>query len=56
VAGVLVSIQASSMGTSLSWGEVGQAFIAGALSALAYAGIGAAVPVVEPSIGNKLEG
>lgn len=53
VSGVLVSIQASSAGTSLSWGEVGQAFVAGGLAALSYAGIGAAVPAVEPSIGNK---
>ena len=35
---------------------VGVAAFAGILAALAYAGIGAAVPAVEPSIGNKREG
>lgn len=55
VASVLVSLQASSAGSDLNSGEVWQALIAGGLAALAYAGIGAAVPAVEPNIGNKLD-
>lgn len=49
----LVSLQASSAGSDLTQGEFFQALIAGGIAALAYAGIGAAVPAVEPSIGNK---
>lgn len=55
LSGLLVSLQASAAGSDLTQGEVGQAFIAGGLAALAYAGIGAAIPAVEPSIGNKLK-
>jgi hypothetical protein len=55
IASVLVSLQASSAGTDLHWGEVLQAFIAGGIAALAYAGIGAASTSVEPNIGNKRE-
>jgi hypothetical protein len=33
-----------------------KAFLIGLGSALAYAGIGASVPQVEPSVGKKLEG
>lgn len=55
VASVLVSLQASASGSELTQGEVGQAFIAGALAALAYAGIGAASSSVEPNIANKRE-
>jgi hypothetical protein len=49
---VLVSLQASSTGSDLQTSEVYQALIAGGIAALAYAGIGAAVPAVEPNIGN----
>lgn len=52
---VLVSLQASASGTDLHWDEVLQAVIAGGIAALAYYGIGAAVPAVEPSIGLKRE-
>ena len=53
VSALLVSLQASSAGSDLESGEIIQALIAGGIAALAYAGIGAAVPAVEPSIGNK---
>lgn len=53
VLAALVSIQASASGTDLHWDEVLQAVIAGGIASLVYAGIGAAVPAVEPSIGNK---
>ena len=55
VSSFLVSIQASSTGSDLEASEWRNALIAGALAALAYAGIGAAVPAVEPNIGNKME-
>lgn len=55
VAALLVSLQASASGSDLNSGEVYQALIAGALVSLAYWGIGAAVPAVEPSIGNKMD-
>jgi hypothetical protein len=50
---VLVSLQASASGSALDSGEVVNALIAGGIAALAYAGIGAAVPQVEPHIGVK---
>ena len=53
VAALLVSLQASSTGSDLESSEILQAFIAGGIAALAYAGIGAASTAVEPSIGNK---
>lgn len=53
VSAVLVSLQASAAGSALDNNEIVQALIAGGIAALAYAGIGAAVPAVEPSIGNK---
>jgi len=52
VSGLLVSLQASSAGSELESGEIVQALITGGITALAYAGIGAAVPAVEPNIGN----
>lgn len=52
VSAVLVSLQASSAGSDLQSSEIVQALIAGGIAALAYAGIGAASPAVEPSIGN----
>ena len=52
VAAILVSLQASAAGSVLDQGEVINALIAGGIAALAYAGIGAAVPAIEPSIGN----
>ena len=52
VSALLVSLQASSAGSELESGEIVQALIAGGIAALAYAGIGAAVPAVEPNIGN----
>lgn len=55
IAAILVSLQASSSGSDLTQDEVLQAFIAGGIAALAYAGIGAASPAVEPSIGNRRE-
>ena len=53
VSAFLVSLQASSSGSDLTQGELIQAVIAFGLAGLAYAGIGAASPAVEPSIGNK---
>ena len=53
VAGFVVSLQASSTGSDLEASEWRNAVIAGVLAALSYAGIGAAVPAVEPSIGVK---
>ena len=52
-AAFLSALQASSFGSDLHWDELVQALIAGGIAALAYAGIGAAVPAVEPNIGNK---
>jgi len=48
----LVSVQASATGSDLTQDEWLYAAIAGALAALAYAGIGAASTAVEPSIGR----
>ena len=56
VSALLVSLQASSAGSDLESGEIVQALIAGGIAALAYAGIGAASPAVEPNIGNKRDG
>ena len=56
VSAFLVSLQASSLGSDLTGDELLAAAIAGGIAALAYAGIGAAVPIVEPNIGNKKEG
>lgn len=53
VSAILVSLQASGYGSSISQAELVDALIAGGIAALAYAGIGAAVPAVEPNIGNK---
>lgn len=55
VAAFLVSVQASATGSDLTGDEVLYAVIAGGIAALAYAGIGAASPAVEPNIGNKRE-
>ena len=56
VMAVAVSLQASSTGSDLEPSEWRNAVLAGVIAALAYAGIGAAVPAVEPNIGNKREG
>jgi hypothetical protein len=37
---------------NLSWSEIVEVFYLGIAAGAAYAGIGAAVPSVEPSIGN----
>lgn len=52
VGGFLTALQAH--GSPVSWTSVYESVIAGALVGFAYAGIGAAVPAVEPSIGKKL--
>ena len=52
----VVSLQASSTGSDLESSEWRNAVLAGVIAALAYAGIGAAVPAVEPNVGNKREG
>lgn len=54
--GFAVSLQASSTGSDLEPTEWRNAIIAGVLGALAYYGVGAASPQVEPNIGNKKEG
>lgn len=53
VSAVLVSLQASGYGSDITQPELIDALIAGGIAALAYAGIGAAVPAVEPNIGLK---
>lgn len=53
LSGFLVALQAH--GTPIDGNGLVESLIAGGLAGLAYAGIGAAVPVVEPSIGKKLE-
>lgn len=55
VAALVVSLQASATGSDLEPSEWRNAVFAGILAALAYAGIGAAVPAVEPNIGNRRE-
>lgn len=55
VASFVVSLQASSTGSDLEPSEWRNAVFAGVLAALAYAGIGATVPAVEPNIGNKMD-
>ncbi len=56
VSAFLVSLQAaaqaSGAGSALNGGDVVNALIAGGIAGIAYAGIGAAVPAVEPNIGN----
>lgn len=56
VSALLSSLAASTLGSNLDLGEFIFALASGFSGALAYAGIGAAVPAVEPSIGNKREG
>ena len=56
VSAFLVSLQASAMGSSLDQSEVLNAAIAAGIAALAYAGIGAASPAVEPNVGNRRDG
>lgn len=51
ISGFLISLQAAD---PIDWGAAMNAGITGAIAALAYAGIGAAVPAVEPNIANKL--
>lgn len=55
VGGFLSSLSASMVGSDLTSGETVLAISTGFGMALAYAGIGAAFPQVEPSIGNKRE-
>ena len=50
VSAFLVALQAQ--GTPVTFEAVWSSAIAGGIAALAYAGIGAAVPAVEPNIGN----
>lgn len=50
VSGFLVAMQAH--GTPVTGSALWESVVAGGLAGLAYAGIGAAVPSVEPSIGN----
>jgi len=52
VSGFLVALQAQ--GSPVTGEALWSSAIAGGIAALAYAGIGAAVPAVEPNIGNKL--
>lgn len=53
LSGFVVSLQASSTGSDLEPTEWRNAVIAGVIAGLAYFGVGAAVPAVEPNIGNK---
>ena len=57
VSAFLVSLQAaaqaSGAGSALNSGDLINALIAGGIAGIAYAGIGAAVPAVEPNIGVK---
>lgn len=55
VAALCVSLQASGYGSSLDQAELINAVLAAVVAALAYAGVGAAVPAVEPNVGNKFE-
>lgn len=55
VAATNASLLASITGSSLTWNEAAFAFLTGVSTGLAYAGIGAAVPQVEPNVGNKLD-
>lgn len=55
VAALATSLQASAYGSGLDQAELVNGLLASVIAALAYAGIGAAVPVVEPNVGNKLE-
>lgn len=48
------SLQASSYGSGLDQAEIVNALLGAVVVALAYAGIGAAVPAVEPNIGNTM--
>lgn len=50
----LVSVQAN--GSPVTWDAVLSSLIAGAIAALAYAGIGYASASVEPNIGNTKNG
>lgn len=56
VSAFLVSLQAASQaagaGSSLNTGDLINALIAGGIAGIAYAGIGAAIPAVEPNVGN----
>lgn len=55
LSGFVVSLQASSTGSDLEPTEWRNAILAGIVAALAYYGIGAAVPAVEPNVGNKMD-
>lgn len=54
VAGFLTALQAH--GSPVTWTSVYESVIGGAIVALGYAGIGVALPQVEPSIGNRQDG
>ncbi len=53
IGALLSSLAASTFGSDLQLGEVFLALASGFGAALGYAGLGAASPQVEPSIGNK---
>lgn len=55
VAGLAASLQASGYGSSIDQSELINGLLAGVILALGYAGIGAAVPAVEPRIGNTMD-
>ena len=55
VAALATSLQASAYGSSLDQAELINGVLAAIVAALAYAGIGAAIPSVEPNVGNKLD-
>lgn len=53
-ASFLGSLAASMVGSDLTGGEIVLALSTGFAGGLAYAGLGAAVKSVEPSVGNKM--
>lgn len=53
LSGFLVSLQASGLGSAITWNEVINAFLSGSITGLSYAGIGIVSKTVEPSIGRQ---
>jgi len=53
ISGFLVAVQAH--GSPVTGTALWESAVAGGIAGLAYAGIGAAVPAVEPSIGMKVD-
>ena len=51
----VASLQASSLGSDLTQAELITAVLAAFSAALSYAGVGALIPQVEPSVGRKME-